>query len=368
MNIKKEHHIFADIDLIEQEAKDQFESAMNLDCVVKGALMPDVHTGYTLPIGSVVAVDGNILPSFVGYDIGCGMCALPMDIDKALIEEHKEKIFNSIYRSIPVGFNHNQKDSEWDNDIELTKQSKEIFDKNGLKQLCSLGGGNHFIEIGFDENNKTWIIIHSGSRGIGHAVASYYMRLASGDGKAREGHFGFDVNSQNGKDYITDLNFCLEFALENRKQIIARVERELNHYCGGQGDWSRLINRNHNHAELKDGLWIHRKGATHAENGMMGVIPGNMRDGSFIVKGKGNPDSLFSSSHGAGRVLGRKQAQRELKFEDFTKTMEGVKAKIGKDTLDESPFAYKNIFDVMDKQKELVEIIHHVKPLINIKG
>lgn len=368
MNIKKEHHIFADIDLIEQEAKNQFESAMNQGFVVKGAMMPDCHAGYSLPIGAVVATKDFILPAWVGYDIGCGMCALSTNIDKELIEKNKDEIFNSIYRSIPVGFNHNKEDSVWENKPEATKQTWEIFNKNGLRQLCSLGGGNHFIEIGYDENDRVWIVIHSGSRGIGHAIASYYMKLASGDGKAKEGHFGFDVNSKNGKDYIIDLNFALKFALENRKQMIARVERELVYYCGGKGDWSKLINRNHNHAELKDGMWIHRKGATHAEDGMMGVIPGNMRDGSFIVKGKGNVNSLFSSSHGAGRVMGRKQAKRELNIEDFKNTMNGVKAKVDNSTLDESPFAYKNIFDVMDQQKELVEIVHHIKPIINIKG
>jgi len=129
-----------------------------------------------------------------------------------------------------------------------------------------------------------------------------------------------------------------------------------------------LINRNHNHAEEKDGLWIHRKGATHAEEGMMGVIPGNMRDGSFIVRGKGNPDSLYSSSHGAGRVLGRKAAKRELDVAEFSATMEGIKASVGENTLDESPMAYKNIFDVMNLQDDLVEVVAHIKPMINVKG
>ena len=194
------------------------------------------------------------------------------------------------------------------------------------------------------------------------------MRLASGDGKAREGHFGFSVTSQNGKDYIDDLAFCLSFAIENRLLMLQRVDAVIAAYCEGIVDWGRLINRNHNHAQFKDGLWIHRKGATHAEEDMMGVIPGNMRDGSFIVRGKGNPDALYSSSHGAGRVLGRKAAQRTLTVEAFIETMKGVTALVEEDTLDESPFAYKNIFDVMSQQKDMVEILHHVKPLINIKG
>jgi tRNA-splicing ligase RtcB (3'-phosphate/5'-hydroxy nucleic acid ligase) len=361
-------HIKIYAEHVEPEAMRQFESAMEQPFSVQGALMPDAHTGYSLPIGAVVATDGVILPSWVGYDIGCGMCALPTSFSKKDIIENSEKIFKSIYRAVPTGFHHNKRPSTWNDIPELAVKGKEIFDKNGLKQLASLGGGNHFIEIGFDEEQRVWIIIHSGSRGIGHAVASHYMKLASGDGKAREGHFGFKVDSNEGKDYIKDMNFCLAFALENRRQMIARVEREIAHYCNGEGDWNNLINRNHNHAEEKNGLWIHRKGATHADEGMMGVIPGNMRDGSFIVKGKGNADALWSSSHGAGRVLGRKEAHKKLNLQDFKETMQGIAAKVDQTTLDESPSAYKNIFEVMDLQKDLVEVLHHIKPLVNIKG
>jgi tRNA-splicing ligase RtcB len=365
--IMKDTNIFAE--LLEEEAFAQFNSAMELPFVLKGALMPDAHKGYSLPIGAVVATDGVILPSWVGYDIGCGMCAVPTTFKRSEVVENTEKIFMSIYRSVPVGFRHNREDSIWDfSGIVHTEVLATIFARNGLKQLGSLGGGNHFIEIGYDEEDTIWVVIHSGSRGIGHAIATHYMRIASGDGKAREGHFGFDVTSREGMDYISDLGFCLEFALENRKQVIAKVVNKIAYYCNGDALWDGLINRNHNHAELKDGLWIHRKGATHAEEGMMGVIPGNMRDGSFIVEGKGNPAALWSSSHGAGRVLGRKAAQRELTMESFIETMVGVRALITQDTLDESPFAYKDIFDVMRLQKDMVEIKHHIIPLINIKG
>lgn len=367
INTDKPYKIFAEV--LEQEALNQFESAMQQPFVVRGALMPDAHAGYSLPIGAVVATDGVILPSWVGYDIGCGMCALPTTFKVGDIKAYAKEIFDGIYRAVPVGFSHNQKDTEWDcSSIQRTFKMQEIFDKNGLRQLGSLGGGNHFIEIGVDATDVVWIILHSGSRGIGHATASHYMRLASGDGKAREGHFGFSVNSEDGKDYIADLNFCLAFALENRQEMIRRIESVIASYCVGEGLWSELINRNHNHAELKEGLWIHRKGATHAEEGMMGVIPGNMRDGSFIVCGKGNADALWSSSHGAGRVLGRKEAQRTLNMEQFTKTMNGIVATVTNETLDESPFAYKDIFDVMCLQSGLVDVVAHVKPLINIKG
>lgn len=368
INTEKPYKIYAEV--LEQGALDQFESAMQQNFAVKGALMPDAHTGYSLPIGAVVATDNFILPAWVGYDIGCGMCAVQTSFKLQDVLENRGDIFQGLYAAIPVGFNHNKKDQQWDGSERLswTEKLDEIFAKNGLKQLGTLGGGNHFIEIGYDEDKMIWFIIHSGSRGIGHAVASYYMRLASGDGKAREGHFGFKADSENGQAYAIDLNFCLEFALENRKQIMRRIESVVNLFCDGECNWPSLINRNHNHAELKDGMWIHRKGATHAENRMLGVIPGNMRDGSFIVQGKGNPDALWSSSHGAGRVMGRKEAKRKLDIEDFKSTMGGVTALVNPDTLDESPFAYKDIFEVMKLQSSLVDIIAHVKPIINIKG
>lgn len=369
MNIDKPYRVFAEA--IEQGALDQFESAMQQPFTVRGALMPDAHQGYSLPIGAVVATDGVVLPSWVGYDIGCGMCALQLDEDAGDIRAKAKEIWDGIYAAIPVGFSHNARETPWLMADELPRSNalNDIFGRNGLRQLGSLGGGNHFIEIGADETDRAWIVIHSGSRVIGHATASHYMREASGDGKAREGHFGFEADSRSGREYIADLEFCLEFALANRKEMMRRIVGVVAGALGSPGsDWTEPINRNHNHAELRDGLWIHRKGATHAEAGMMGVIPGNMRDGSFIVRGKGNPEALWSSSHGAGRVLGRKEAKRQLTMEQFTETMHGVVALVTPETLDESPFAYKDIYSVMAMQSELVDVVAHVKPILNVKG
>lgn len=370
INTEKPYRIYAEV--LEQEALLQFESAMNQPFTIRGALMPDAHTGYSLPIGAVVATEGVIVPAWVGYDIGCGMCALPTNHSADEIRAQGRGIFESIYKSVPVGFAHNTKETAWPegDDLPRSDQMQEIFSRNGLKQLGSLGGGNHFAEIGEDETGKVWIVLHSGSRGIGHATASHYMRLASEGNKAKEGHFALSVSSEAGKHYIDDLAFCLEFALANRREMMRRILDVLDSVVPGvsPADWSQLINRNHNHAELKDGMWIHRKGATHAEAGMMGVIPGNMRDGSFIVRGKGNPEALWSSSHGAGRVLGRKQAKNTLDVQQFAETMNGVIAKVSKDTLDESPFAYKSIFEVMRQQENMVETVARVRPIINIKG
>ena len=366
-----EHKIFADY--IERKAMSQFYDAIKQPFVVKAAMMPDAHAGYSLPIGAAVATKDVIIPAWVGYDIGCGMCAVPTTFERSNIEANDQSIFDQIYRDVPVGFNHNKNAERYDVDPGVcTDEMFKIYDVDCGKQVGTLGGGNHFIEIGYDEYDTVWVITHSGSRGLGHKTAKNYMIKASmlhtGIEKAKEGHYGFSEHSMEGAAYIKDMNFCLNFALDNRKKIIERVVDAIKRSCDGDAVWRSLINRNHNHAEKKDGLWVHRKGATHAEDGMMGVIPGNMRDGSFIVEGNGNPDSLCSSSHGAGRVLGRKKAKETLNTEDFKDTMSGIKAKVDKNTLDESPFAYKDIFKVMEQQEDLVKVVAYCKPLINIKG
>lgn len=363
----RDYHIYAEP--VDGKALSQFHDAMKQPFAVKGALMADAHAGYSLPIGGVVATRDVIVPAWVGYDIGCGMCAVPTTFDCGVLRRKSRQIFDGIYEAVPVGFKHNKTPTSWDwEGHSMTAKLRRLFKPSGLQQLGSLGGGNHFIEIGSDQQDQVWVIIHSGSRGIGHDIAQHHMKLASGSTKAREGHYGYDTGSPEGVHYIDDLNFCLEFALANRREMMRRVVRVLGGHLTGIAHWDQLINRNHNHAELRDGLWIHRKGATQAEEGMMGVIPGNMRDGSFIVRGKGNPQSLWSSSHGAGRVMGRREAKQKLRLDQFSSAMEGIVARVARSTLDEAPMAYKDIFAVMELQKDLVEITAHVKPIINIKG
>jgi len=353
----------------------QFESALEQPFAVRGALMPDAHLGYALPIGAVVATRGVVVPAWVGYDIGCGMCALPTRFDAQALRENARAIFDDIYRVIPVGFAHNRAETPWPQGEALEPSSvlAAIFARDGLHQLGSLGSGNHFIEIGTDEQARVWVVIHSGSRGVGHATATHYMKLAAGGGHAREGHDGLALVSAAGREYLSDQRFCLAFALENRLEMMRRVLAVLRRQIGGKdtsdgGTWDELINRHHNHVEERDGMWIHRKGATHAEAGMMGVVPGNMRDGSFIVRGRGNPEALWSSAHGAGRVLGRNAARRTLALEGFRAQMRGITARVEAKTLDESPAAYKDLDAVMAQQRELVEVVARVRPVVNVKG
>lgn len=365
-------HIFAEA--VEPEALAQFESAMAEPYAIKGALMPDAHKGYSLPIGAVVATEGVVLPAWVGYDIGCGMCAVPTTFARGEVARAAKAVFDQIYRDVPVGFAHNRTAVDWEPPAGAgpTPLVADLLAKGGRKEIGSLGTGNHFIEIGVDEGDRVWIVIHSGSRNVGHRTAAHYMRQASklhtGEDRPREGHYGFATNSDLGARYIADMTVCIAFALANRREMMGRVVRAMQRHAGGDADWPALINRTHNHAEFKDGWWIHRKGATHAEAGMMGVIPGNMRDGSFVVEGMGNPDALWSSSHGAGRVIGRNEAKRRFRLEDFQRTMAGIQARVKPATLDEAPFAYKDIFEVMRLQEPLVTVRHHLRPLINIKG
>lgn len=368
--LDKEIHIFAED--VDPDTMRQFESAMERDFSVKGVLLPDAHLGYSLPIGAVVATDGVILPAWVGYDIGCGMLAALTPLKKEDVIPHREKIFYSMYRAVPTGFAHNRRPEPWDyKDIPMTPTLAKIWKReNGLKQIGTLGGGNHFIEVDHDEQGRVWVVVHSGSRHIGWNTAATYMAMAAGSDRPREGHYGFRADSDRGRDYITDMNFCLAFALANRRKILDRVLREIYYYVrpDEKPETLHLVNRHHNHAEFKNGLWIHRKGATHAEKGMEGVIPGNMRDGSFIVVGKGYEKSLCSSSHGAGRAVSRREAKRTITMDQFRKDMEGITSRVRGSILDEAPGAYKNIFEVLERQKEMVEVIHHLKPIINVKG
>ena len=373
----KPSKIYAEV--LEPSALEQYDAVMALPDVVQGALMPDAHTGYVLPIGAVVATIGTIYPSFVGYDIGCGMCAVNLDLNADLVYTMANTIQLEIMKRIPVGFAKNNQAQEklakdYPDNISLPfTDNISCHIPYGPKCLGTLGGGNHFIEIGKDDtDNSTWIIIHSGSRSLGHATAEFYMKAAAeqyNDERKAETASALDVNSELGKQYIIDMNYCLEFALMNRRLMITIVIDLMDEIFGRRIPVNDFINRNHNHAELVNGRWIHRKGATHADAGMYGVIPGNMRDGSFIVLGKGNPDSMNSSSHGAGRVMSRNQAKKRITLEEFKASMINVPAaNVDVKRIDESPMSYKNIYEVMDLQKDLIQVITHVTPIVNVKG
>jgi tRNA-splicing ligase RtcB len=411
-------------ELLDPTAQEQFSDVLKQSFVSYGALMPDAHAGYTMPIGGVAACRDVIVPQFVGFDIGCGMCAYKSEYTKEQVEAVAQILYNRIVDTIPLGFNRHKNHQPFRYDLPLSDFAKMTLESVGLKQLGTLGGGNHFIEIGYGADERVWIVIHSGSRGFGHKIASHYMlqaylekhpaegkleavvadwearnvkfKEANPEGYAKAlkkftlkqqaqinrtmrpddipGIFGLATDSELGQAYIVDQHFALNYALENRKRMIEVIHGIMQEVMGGEeaiafDDEARFINRNHNHAEYDEtrGEWIHRKGATHADDGMMGVIPGNMRDGSFVVRGRGNPESLSSSSHGAGRVMSRVKAKKSVSIEAFEESMRGITGTVDEHTLDESPFAYKDIFEVMRLQKDLVEVVEHIQPLINVK-
>ncbi|MEI6731456.1 MAG: RtcB family protein [archaeon] len=254
---------------------------------------------------------------------------------------------------------------------EYDKSVSHYIRHTAIKHLGTLGGGNHFIELGFQKNDL-WLIIHSGSRGVGHKIAEIYMKKAAGKDRLFEQTYPLEVESKYGKEYLNVLDFCLEFALLNRMEMAHHVILSIGRVLRKKISWKLWANKNHNHAILeKTGqgeLYIHRKGATPAKKGERGIIPANMRDGSYLVLGLGNAHFLFSSSHGAGRVMSRTKARETFKMQEFIDSMKGIRGTIEPAILDEAPMAYKNIADVMDAQKESVKVLKHIKPVINWKG
>lgn len=373
---------------IEMGAQQQIYAVLELPFVKRVVVLPDVHQGYDLPIGGVALVEGKVSPSFVGFDIGCGMCLVRTgrtfeqlfhgfrdDLD--VLEANVRPVYRRLYDAIPVGLNSNHarrqeyKPFKFSFDLALDDgraharaREDEINHKLGL-QVGTLGGGNHFLELGVSEKTgEVCVTIHSGSRGPGWKAADVYMRIA---GKEKF----FDLFSELGAAYMRDQDFFLEYALENRRRmmvaalgVLGFTEREQRPLI------EAMVNENHNHAVLWPGGGVlHRKGATPADKGQLGVIPISMGAGVYVTEGLGNEEYLSSASHGAGRLMGRSQAKKTLDLEDFRTDMLGILAPVGEDTLDEAPRAYKNENYVIDAQKGVVvEIKDVIRPFAVVKG
>jgi len=382
------------IDDIEDGALKQAKNLANLPFAFKHiAIMPDSHQGYGMPIGGVLATRGVIIPNAVGVDIGCGMCAVKTTLTEIDIDTLK-KIMGEIRKVIPLGFN-KHKEAQHMNDmprygdvVDLPIVSDEW--NNALKSLGTLGGGNHFIEIQKGSDGYLWIMVHSGSRNLGFKVANYYNKLAvdlnekwnSNVPKNWELAF-LPINSEEGQSYLREMNYCVDFALANRKLMMSRIQEIFYKETGAMNDpgdykanmLGSFVNIAHNYAELENhfgqNVWVHRKGATKAYDKTIGIIPGSQGSSSYIAEGKGSLDSFKSCSHGAGRRMGRKQAQRELNLEEEQKKLEdkGILHSVrGIKDLDEASGAYKSIDEVMNNQKDLVNIKVKLTPLAVIKG
>jgi len=384
-NFKKIYNHGIDVD---EKTLEQFKNCYSEKFVVAAALMPDAHLGYAAPIGAVLKTHDFIVPAWVGFDIGCGLIALKIK-GKDLIEKirnKREEIYKKVLEKIPMGV------GNYNRETDITKKTKEEFknilgkfqkntyDKgilnylktSAIKHLGTLGAGNHFVELGYDSKTEKelWLIVHSGSRGVGHSVAKKYMMKAS---KSKEKNkyektFPLKADSEIGKEYLNILEFGLDYALLNRLEMAYKVVEALNDVFNKDLKYDLCVNKNHNHAIYEKGYFIHRKGATPAKKGERGIIPGNMRDGSFLVEGKGNSKFLNSSSHGAGRNMSRREAKKRYTMCQFEESMKGIVGNISEKTLDELPMAYKNIFRVMESQKDSVKVIKYIKPIINWKG
>jgi tRNA-splicing ligase RtcB len=368
---------------IEDGAVAQLKNLGNLPFAFKHiAVMPDCHQGYGMPIGGVLATQEMIIPNAVGVDIGCGMCAVKTSLRDYDIETIKI-IMTDIRDSVPLGFNHHKQRQDPSLMPKLAILGEGIVHQefqSALTQVGTLGGGNHFIEIQKGNDGNVWIMIHSGSRNIGLKVAKHYNDIANElnqkwhSSVPKEHELAFlPLDSIQGKQYIEEMEYCVAFAFANRSLMMERIKEAF--YSSTECTFEPMINIAHNYARMENhfghNVMIHRKGATSAKEGELGIIPGSQGTKSYIVKGKGNIESFQSCSHGAGRRMGRKQAERELNLEEEQKKLNDkgiIHAVRTKGDLDEASGAYKDIQVVMDNQKDLVDILVELEPIGVIKG
>jgi tRNA-splicing ligase RtcB len=318
----------------------------------------------------------------VGVDIGCGMCAVKTSLTSLDMNSIK-KIMQEIRQSVPLGFKHHKNRQ---NQILMPAGSDELLIvkseyESARTQIGTLGGGNHFIEIQQGDDGHIWLMVHSGSRNIGYRVAGYYNRLAIELNKRWKSPVPpnwqlayLPVETEEGQRYLDEMRYCVEFALANRKLMMERMQTAVLHNVAAVS-FEPLINIAHNYAALEHHfgreVMVHRKGATSARKGEYGIIPGSQGTASYIVMGKGNPESFASCSHGAGRIMGRKEAQRQLRLEVEKKRLDDLgilHAVRSKKDLDEAAGAYKDIQQVIANQMDLIEVKVKLKPLAVIKG
>ena len=383
--------------IMEKSAQDQVHNIASLPFVYKHvAVMPDAHMGKGACVGSVVATDGAIIPSCVGVDIGCGMIAVKTKFAAKDLPENLEPIRKGIERRIPLGAGGSNSTPSAAaasfmmrtlND-EKGHPSDHLLNDEGLRsralrQFGSLGSGNHFIEICLDQNENVWVLLHSGSRGVGNLLATRHIDKAKGLMKQyfislpdpdlaylTQGTPEFDA-------YVRDLLWCQAYAMENRHEMMNRVLTELSYAFYKEGGHEaelelERVNCHHNFTQLENhfgkNVWLTRKGAIQARIGQLGIIPGSMGTKSYIIRGKGNPLAYDSCSHGAGRRFSRNEARRRFTMKDFAREMQGVECRHSEALIDELPSAYKDIDQVMDDQKDLVEIVATLKQVVSVKG
>jgi len=356
------------------------------------AAMPDVHLGIGATIGSVIATHKAIIPAAVGVDLGCGMVAARLSLTANEIDEKAlQKVFDQISRDVPVG-----RDQHRDERVlveaakpfepglkSLTDRHPELLKAFGkfskwTNQMGTLGGGNHFIEVCLDETNQVWVMLHSGSRGIGNAIASYFIALARKDMERwmiqlpdRDLAY-FPEGSEHFADYVEAVHWAQDYAMQNRTSMLELVLAALQRHLPPFTVTTEAVNCHHNYVAQEhhygENVWVTRKGAIRAREGDLGIVPGSMGARSFIVRGLGNPESFCSSAHGAGRKMSRTAAEKQFTVADMVAQTQGVICRKDKDVIDEIPGAYKDIDQVMANQADLTEILHTLKQVVCVKG
>ncbi|MGP1606191.1 MAG: RtcB family protein [Moraxella sp.] len=381
---------------VEQSAINQLYAMSQLSFIHSHiAVMPDVHTGKGATVGSVIPTKKAIIPAAVGVDIGCGMNALRLSIKANQLPDNLKNARLAIEKYVPVGFaKHKQIMAKMSTLDPLAIRLKRItdkhkgllkmlnnFDRTWAKQLGTLGGGNHFIELCIDENDDVWIMLHSGSRGIGSCIGEYFITLAKKENETRFGYIPdrdlsyFAEGSSYFNDYLEAVEWAQDYAMENRKEMMRLIIKALHSPDANFPHFTitkEAINCHHNYIRQEvhfgEMVYVTRKGAISAYAGELGIIPGSMGAKSYIVRGRGETQSFCSCSHGAGRKMSRGKAARTFVVDDLIAQTQGIECRKDKGVIDEIPHAYKDIDEVMQKQADLVEVVHTLKQVLCIKG
>ncbi len=360
--------------------------------------MPDVHYGIGATVGSVIATKGAIVPAAVGVDIGCGMMAVQTTLKAEQLPDNLREIRSSIETAVPHGktISRGIKDKgSWRNIPDrivpiwekLEPEYLKIIEKHPKAKasnrdchLGTLGTGNHFIEICLDEKDFVWAMLHSGSRGVGNRIGTYFIEKAKME---MERYFIGELlpdknlaylveHSEVFEDYMSAVGWAQDFALENRRAMMDTVLHVMKKLLPEFTVTEMVVNCHHNYVARENhfgsNVWVTRKGAVRARKDDLGIIPGSMGTGSFIVEGLGNLDSFCSCSHGAGRKMSRTEAKKVISLDEHKQAMQGIEARLDEGVIDESPAAYKEIGDVMKAQEDLVRILHKLRQIVNVKG
>lgn len=373
---------------IEDSALTQLKNLARLPFIHSNgvAVMPDVHAGKGSTIGTVIATDKAIIPAAVGVDIGCGMNAVRLTLRSDQLPDNLSGIRDAIEKVVPLGkgggkaFTNSEHDQFWKK-FPLESMPAIASDNRGKaqEQLGSLGSGNHFIEICVDEADQVWVMLHSGSRGVGNMIGSHFIERAK---RSMEKFFitlpdadlaYFPEDTDDFKEYVDAVQWAQDYAMENRSVMMLAVIKAMRESI--PVDFSvtdEAIACHHNYVARENhfgrNLWVTRKGAVRARDGDLGIIPGSMGQKSYIVKGKGNLESYCSCSHGAGRQMSRAEAKRRFSLTDLVNQTSGVECRKDADVIDEIPGAYKSLDLVMENQKDLVEVVHTLKAVLCVKG